>query len=178
MRLLVAFISFFAATVPNVRAWAACSDFSWDVTHERTLWEGSAESLSAGTTVAAAPLIRADRLYDLKLTTQPRVQFSLPPGKAMLSDGAYAGLVRLHVTEGGSYRVSLDVPFWIDVVSSGKELPTKDFQGQRGCTGPHKMVEFVFPANQNLLLQFSGATAEELHVSVTRTPPSQAKPLP
>jgi hypothetical protein len=168
-RWLVALILGSMAGVP---AWAraACSDFSWDVHQERALFAGQAQLLPAGSTVAAAPSIHPDQLYDLHLTSQPQVQFGTPPGKAMLADGAYAGMVRLRVAMPGSYRLSVDVPFWIDVVSDGKLLPTQDFQGQHGCSEPRKIVEFELPADRELLLQFSGATSAQLHLTVTRSP--------
>jgi hypothetical protein len=81
----------------------------------------------------------------------------------------------LKVAQPGSYRISVDVPFWIDVVAAGKELPTEDFTGLRGCSsGPRKLVQFVLPANEELLLQFSGATRAQLRMSVTKAPPALA----
>jgi hypothetical protein len=155
-------------------AQAACADFAWDVHHERALCAGEAQSLPAGTDRASAPTIRADRYYDLQLSPQPGVKFVAAPGKVMLADGAYAGLIKLTVAKAGSYRVSLDRPYWIDVVSDGKLLPTQDFQGSRGCSAPHKIVEFVLPANQQLWLQFIGATAAQLHLTVTSSPAAKA----
>ncbi len=160
-----------AAALPAAAAAAPCAS-SWDVQHEVALFGTPAQALTAGVDQAGAPRIRADRFYALHLTPQPQVRFAMPPGKVMLNDGAYAGLVRLKVTQPGSYRVSIDVPFWIDVVAGGKELPTEDFTGLRGCSGPHKLVEFLLPANQDLLLQFSGATTAQLHVAITKAPPA------
>jgi hypothetical protein len=134
------------------------------------LFGTQAQVLKAGTDGNGAPRIRTDHFYALQLTPQPQVRFAMAPGKVMLSDGAYAGLVKLKVTQPGSYRVSIDVPFWVDVVTGGKELPTQDFTGLRGCSAPRKLVEFVLPANQDLLLQFSGATAAQLRVAITKAP--------
>jgi len=159
-----------AAPAAPAAARAGCTDFVWDVHHERSLFAGPAQSLRAGTAPASAPSIRADHFYALQLSPQPHVQFEAPPGKVMLTDGDYAGLVRFRLAAPGSYRVSLDRPFWIDVVAHGKLLPTEDFQGQRGCRAPHKIVEFMMPAHEELWLQFSGASAAQVHVAITRAP--------
>jgi hypothetical protein len=76
------------------------------------------------------------------LLTQSEVTFALSPEKKMRTDGAVAGLALLQLTAPGNYRVSLDVPFWIDVVASGELATTRDFQGQPSCDAPHKIVEF------------------------------------
>jgi hypothetical protein len=159
------------AAVAAPAAQVACTS-AWNVQREVALFASRATTLKAGVDQAAAPGIQAGRLYELQLTPQPQVHFALAPGKVMLNDGAYAGLVKLRVAQPGSYRVAIDVPFWIDVVSGARELPTEDFTGTHDCSGPRKLVEYVMPANQELLLQFSGATAPQLRVTVTKAPPS------
>ncbi len=153
-------------------AWAQrpCADFSWNVQHERDLFASQPQALPAGSTPASAPSIHADRFYELQLAPQQQVHFVTGPGKVVLSGGDYAGLVKLRVSQPGSYRVSVDAPFWIDMVSDGKMLATQDFQGQRGCRPPRKIVEFVLPANQELWLQFSNQPRTQVHVTVTRSP--------
>jgi hypothetical protein len=109
-------------------------------------------------------------MYELKLTPQPQVTFALPPGKTMLTDGAYAGLVTFRVTTAGAYRVAVDVPFWIDVVADGRLVATKDFQGAHGCDAPHKIVEYELAAAQPLVLQVSGSTNAVVRLTVTASP--------
>jgi hypothetical protein len=147
-----------------------CTGFKWDVSKEHALFGGSAVSLPAGRDAASAPTIALDRLYELKLTPQDQVAFALPPGKKMLTDGAYAGLAAFQVNAPGAYRVSVDVPFWIDVVADGKLVGTKDFQGQRGCDAPHKIVEYELAASQPFVLQVSGSTKAMVRLTVTRSP--------
>ena len=104
-----------AAAAAASAAPGACTS-AWNVQHEVALFASRAQPLKAGADQAAAPSIHADQLYDLRLTPQPQVHFAMAPGKVMLSDGAYAGLVKLRLAQPGSYRVAIDVPFWIDVV--------------------------------------------------------------
>ena len=155
--------------VASAQAWAqapACRDFSWDVHQERALFAGQPQAVQGGTSASATPTVRTDRFYQVQLAPQPQVKFVAPPGKVMLADGAYAGMVKFRVPHSGSYRVSLDAPFWIDVVADGKLLATQDFSGSR-CAGPHKMVIFNMPAGQDLWLQISGARSAQAQIAVT-----------
>jgi len=170
-RVLLGALLLWAAAQTPALAQRPCADFSWNVRHERELFASAPRSLHAGTGAASAPSIQADRLYALQLAPQQQVHFITGPGKQVLSGGDYAGVVRLRVPQAGSYRVSVDAPFWIDVVAAGKLLPTQDFQGQRGCALPRKIVEFVLPAHQDLWLQFSDEPRMQLQVTVTRSPP-------
>jgi hypothetical protein len=154
----------------SVLADAPCTGFKWDVSKEHALFAGSAASLIAGKNTASAPAIATDHLYELKLTPQTQVTFALPPGKTMLTDGAYAGLATFRVATPGAYRVAVDVPFWIDVVADGRLVATKDFQGQHGCDAPHKIVEYELAAGQPLVLQVSGSTNAVVRLTVTASP--------
>lgn len=161
-------------------AWAdqsrsqGCHDFAWDVHRERALFAGQAHSVQGGTSAATTPTVRADRLYEVQLTPQPQVTYVTAPGKVMLSDGAYGAMVKFSVARTGSYRVSLDAPFWIDVVADGKLLGTQDFSGQRGCANPRKIVIFQLPARQTLWLQISGARRAQAQLTLTAAPQDQA----
>jgi hypothetical protein len=167
--LLAAAVLAGAATVPAIAA-DPCSGFKWDVSKEHALFGGSPVSLPAGKDAASAPTISADHLYELKLIPQDQIAFTLPPGKKMLTDGAYAGLAVFTVDMPGAYRVSVDVPFWIDVVADGKLVATKDFQGQQSCDAPHKIVEYELTAAQPFVLQVSGSTKPTVRLTVTRSP--------
>jgi hypothetical protein len=158
-----------AAAAPALAA-DPCTGFKWDVSKEHALFGGSPVSLPAGKDAASAPTIAADHLYELKLMPQDQVAFALPPGKTMLTDGAYAGLAAFTVGTPGAYRVSVDVPFWIDVVANGKLVATKDFQGQHGCDAPHKIVEYELTAAQPFVLQVSGSTKSIVRLTVTQSP--------
>jgi hypothetical protein len=76
-------------------------------------------------------------------------------------------LYQLQLQQAGVYRVSLDQGAWIDIVADGRMIGSGDFQGRPGCTAPHKIVQFLLPAGQELLLQFSAAVAPVLRVAIT-----------
>src|SRR5579859_1053439 len=97
----------------------ACAGFKWDVSKERALFAGSAAPLAAGKDRTSAPEVVPNRLYQLRLTPQDHVAFVTPPAKKILTDGTYAGIAVLKIPAPGSYRVAVDIPFWIDVVADG-----------------------------------------------------------
>jgi hypothetical protein len=147
-----------------------CTGFSWNVAHERSLFAGKAKTQKAGAELSSAPSVTADHLYELALTAQDQVHFQAPPGKAPKTGGTYAGLVRLKVPTQGLYRISVDQPFWIDVVSGVELVHSTDYQGSAGCSAPHKIVQFVLPANQDLVLQVSGMPSPKARLTITSAP--------
>jgi len=151
-----------------------CAAFSWDVRRERTLFSEVPQKLTAGAFPADAPAIALDRLYELALVPHSQVRFAATPGRSG-STVAQAGLAALSLASVGVYRVALDQPIWVDVIAHGTAIPSRDFQGRRGCRAPHKVVEFELPARTPLTLQFSAGDAASVRVAVLRAPPSNEK---
>lgn len=152
-----------------------CAGFKWDVRKEQALFAGPSVALPAGKDLASAPVVGTDTLYQLQLLPQATVVFAMSPGKAVAPDGVFAGLASLKLAQPGHhYRVALDLPIWIDVVTNGKLAPAIDFQGQRGCDAPHKIVEFDLDGAKEVVLQLSGAGNPVIHLSVTKVAPTKS----
>jgi hypothetical protein len=147
----------------------ACLDFKWDVSKERALFAGAPTTLTAGHEPLSAPAVVPGRLYKLRLAAQDTVTFAVDPAKKM-SGAVFAGLAALKIPAPGSYRIALDLPSWVDVVSNGALVAAKDFQGQHACSAPHKIVEFDLAAAQSFVLQFSNAASESILVTITPSP--------
>jgi hypothetical protein len=145
-----------------------CEGFAWNVSHERAVFATAALAVTAAAT-GTAPSLALDKLYDIALTPQSKVNFVLVPEKKTLADGAYAGMVTLHIPAAGKYRVSMSEGFWIDVIADGKFVPTDDFTGSHGCKAPRKIVQFVLPAG-DLTLQFSNTNTASVQATVTAAP--------
>jgi hypothetical protein len=158
-----------AAAAPS-RADEACVDFKWDVSQERALFAGSATSLTAGADPKSAAVLQLNHLYELKLAKQEQVSFAVAPGKKSPRAGSYGGLVTFKIPASGSYRVAIDMPFWIDVVSDGALVAANDFQGQHGCSSPHKIVQFDLLGTRPFFLQFSNAAPDSVRLTITATP--------
>jgi hypothetical protein len=147
-----------------------CVDFKWDVSQERALFAGAATPLIAGTDAKSAPDMQLGHLYELKLGEQAQVTFAATPGKKSPRTDSYAGLVKFKIPAKGSYRVAIDMPFWIDVVQDGALLAASDFQGQHGCNSPHKIVVFELPGTRPFTLQLSNAAPQSVRLTITATP--------
>jgi hypothetical protein len=157
-----------AASLP-LHAADPCEGFSWNVAHERAVFATPAVPVSAASAAGPAPTLELDKLYDITLTPQDKVSFILAPAKKVLADGAFAGIVKLHIPGSGKYRVSMSDGFWIDLISDGKFVPTDDFTGAHECRAPRKIVQFVLPAGEQLL-QFANTNSASVRVTVTAAP--------
>jgi hypothetical protein len=149
----------------------ACVDFKWDVSKERALFAETPVALTAGKDPMSAPVVVPNRLYQLKLTPQDRVTFSVDPARKTAGAPAYAGLATMKTPPAGSYRIAVDLPLWIDVVSNGTLMQPTDFQGQHACSAPHKIVVFELAGAQPFVLQFSNAAKDDILLTVTPAPP-------
>ncbi len=147
----------------------ACEGFAWNVAHERALFATAPVSVTAAMAAGPAPTLDVDKLYEITLSPQNKVSFVLAPEKKALADGAFAGMVSLHIPSSGKYRVSLSEGFWIDVIADGKFAPTDDFTGAPECHAPRKIVQYVLAAG-NLTLQFSNTNSATVRVTVTAAP--------
>jgi hypothetical protein len=147
-----------------------CLDFKWDVTRERTLFAGTPAVVSAGKDLKSALVIVPDRLYKMKLSSQEQVTFPVVPGKKLAASGTFGGVAALKIAAAGSYRFSIDLPVWIDVVANGMLVAAKDFEGQHACSAPHKIVEFELAGGLPLILQMSNSSSEDVLLTVTPSP--------
>lgn len=148
----------------------SCVDFKWDVSQERGLFEGSPTPLAAGANPKSAPVLQLNHLYELRLTKQEQVSFAVAPAKRSPRADSYGGVVAFSIPASGSYRIAIDMPFWIDVVSNGALVEANDFQGQRGCSSPHKIVQFDLKGTRPFFLQFSNAAPDSVRLTITATP--------
>ncbi len=163
------FAAALAAAAP-VLADDACVDFRWDVTQERALFAGPATPLAAGVDPKSAPPVVLNRLYEIALSKQDKVRFAAGPGKKSPRAESYGGLVTFKIPASGSYRVAIDMPFWIDVVSNGALVAANDFQGQHGCSAPHKIVQFDLLGTRPFFLQLSNAAPQSVRLTISATP--------
>lgn len=164
LSLLLAGPAAFAADDP-------CMKFTWDVTRELNVMQQSARIVSAGVKSSdSLPTLALDTLYEARLAPQQSVGFAAKPGKPTLDDGAQAGLLRFKTDQAGRYRISITSGHWIDVLDGANIVASRDFQGQRGCERPRKIVEYELPAGRELLLQLSGATDASILIAVTPAP--------
>lgn len=148
-----------------------CGAYMMDVENELLLFNESPEPLAAGADASRAPVIRPGRLYAVKLASQRQVKYIVPPGRRPIDPEKSGGLLRFSVEEAGSYRVSTDASYWIDVVHEGKSLTSTDSRGDHECDGPNKIVTFNLPAGAELIVQLADVGRERVRLTVTASPP-------
>jgi hypothetical protein len=170
MRSLIACMILLVAASLSARADDVCTDFKWDVSKERSLFATAPTPLNAGTDAKTAPTVLPNKLYQIQLASQASVKFALEPGRKSRANSDHAGVATLKLPASGSYRISVDMPLWIDVVSNAALVTAKDFQGQHDCKSPHKIVEFELAADQILTLQLSGSAADSVRMTLTASP--------
>ena len=144
-----------------------CSAYKWDVSREVQLYTTSPLEATTSAASADAPTIEAGKLYALTLLPQESVHYPTPPSKRMLADGAFGGLLKFTVPSAGPHRIAIDSSFWLDVVHEGKALPAMDFNGNRECNGPRKIVVYDLPAGAELTLQIAAASTAAARLTIT-----------
>jgi hypothetical protein len=154
----------------QVYAADACDGFTWNVSHERVLFATQPVAVTAAKTAGPAPALAVDKLYEISLAPQSKVNFALAPEKKTVADGVFAGVVKLNVPAAGKYRVSISDAFWIDVIADHKIVATDDFTGAHECHAPRKIVQYELPAGNDLILQISNGDGASLRVTVTAVP--------
>jgi len=147
-----------------------CDGFTWDVSRELTTLQTPATSIVAGRGAGDMVRVELETHYQVRLHPQSEVTFAATPGKPMLDDDAFAGLLTFQVPRDGRYRAAMTSGHWIDMVDGGKAVPTVDFQGHRACPLVHKIVQFDLRAGHDLVLQFAAGSAREIGVVITAAP--------
>jgi hypothetical protein len=155
----------------------ACNAFKWDMKHEHALFIREGHMATAAKDDQSAPALDVDRLYLVLLSPQKSVKFAAPPSKKMPAADkktptadASAGLLHFRIAKAGQYRVSSDVPLWIDVVADGKAIAPVDFSSAHDCTAPRKVILYDLPAAQALTVQLSGSSETQAHITLTPVP--------
>lgn len=100
------------------------------------------------------------------LTLHParEVHFLRPPAQPA-APGSFAGMVGVHVTAAGTYRVALSGPAWIDLLAHGAPLPATAHGHGPDCSGIRKIVDFALQPG-DYVLQVSGSAAQTVTVLV------------
>lgn len=143
-----------------------CQASGWDMSRELKAFGRPPQSEAAGSSVSNMPLLRLDTLYGLRLRTQSEVEFVQPPGKAPNGPTPMGGIIRFKVPTRGVYRVTLDSPLWIDVVTATGIIAPSAYTGWHECTVFRKSVDYTLEAGQTVALQFSGAATDLVKVTI------------
>jgi hypothetical protein len=151
------------AAIPSVD----CRVGDWDMSAEQRLFQSDPTRISAGVGgKAPLPQIAIGTLFELQLAPQKDVVFVAAPSRRLLAEGSFAGIARFSVPAAGLYRITIDGPFWIDVISGTIALDSNDFGGRQTCPLFRKSVEYALLADTPLVLQLNGAARAVVRVTV------------
>jgi hypothetical protein len=143
-----------------------CGGYKWDVSAERALFAASPKAVAAGKDRASAAPVVGGQLFTVTLHPLSEVSFPVTPGRAPPS-GSFAGLVVLTVPAPGKYRISVDVPLWIDVAGGAILAPVLDYEGLHECSAPRKVVVFDLQGGTDWTLELSAADRAAVRLAVT-----------
>lgn len=111
-----------------------CQATGWDMSRELATFHSAALNATAGSAIGNVPVLQLDHLYVLQLHPQSAVQFVRVPEKAARAPTPSAGLARFTATMSGKYRVTVDAPLWIDVLTTTGIIPSTAFNGWHQCS--------------------------------------------
>jgi hypothetical protein len=151
---------------PASAASSDCPNTSWQLTQEVALFKGTATAIPGGVTVTGAPRVQFDKLYKVELIPAERVALAASSKPSQRHDVS-AGILAVDVVESGTYRVSMDGPFWVEAIGPDGPITSSGFQGHQVCSSIHKVVEFPLRPGR-ISLQISGASPT-ISLTVTRS---------
>jgi hypothetical protein len=143
-----------------------CQSPGWDMRRELTAFGMEPLREAAADGAPKAPVLRLGTLYALRLHPQGEVRFAEPPGRGGKSTTPMAGMARITVRSSGLYRITLDSPLWIDVVTPEGILAPTDYTGWHECGVFRKSVVFSLKAGHAVALQFSDAATDLVKVVI------------
>lgn len=157
--------------------WAAAEDVTqtcqtagWDMNREIAAFRSSAPSVAAGTSAKEARTLEVGLLSALNLKPQADVQFVKPPERPAKPPMPLAGLAQFKVPTTGNYRITVDIPLWLDAVTASSLIPSGTFNGWHECSLFRKTVQYPLQAGQVIVLQFSGAATDLVKVLIEPVP--------
>lgn len=145
---------------------ATCRASGWDMTREMKAFGHPPQNEGAGFSESKLPLLRPDTLYALRLHAQNDVRFVRPPGRPGKAVTPMGGMARFALSTSGSYRVTVDSPLWIDVVTPQGLIAPAAYTGWHDCSLFRKSVVFTLEAGQTATLQFSDAATDLVKVTI------------
>ena len=97
----------------------------------------------------------------------PGTSADLEQERAKARGATYGGVVRLHASRPGIYRVSVDRDAWLDVATaSGKLMDPAPDEGTFDCDGAQKVLIYALPAAGTYWLQIALSPRRETLLTV------------
>lgn len=147
-----------------------CSNYSWDMSHELSLWDISGQDVVATAVAEAPPSVELSTRYKVNLLPHREVVFVVTPEKDRGGSDRFSGILQFKVPADGLYRVSASSGIWIDAVSHGEVIESSGFEMQTKCGSIFKSVAYRLSQGDAVLLQLNGSKSASVDIAVTQTP--------
>jgi hypothetical protein len=144
-----------------------CTNFSWDMSREFSLWSGSVTSVAASSTPDTTPIVTINRPTLLALAAQENVRFARAPEADRGGADRFAGLVSFVPAQDGLYRISASSGVWIDAVQNGEVVSSARFEMQTRCATIFKSVAYRLRGNEPVMIQINGSRTGEVRLLVS-----------
>lgn len=145
----------------------ACKEGVVAPSEELSSWASSTPLVAAASPATSVRTrLVVGRAARLALSPTPQVRYLLSPEKPGGSS-SYGGLVRVDISEAGTYRVALGSAAWVDLVSAGKAMTSSAHGHGPDCTGIRKMVDFPLTPGR-YTLQVAGSSEPQITVMMVR----------
>lgn len=107
------------------------------------------------------------QLLPEKSVVLPGTSPDLEQERAKARAATYGGVVRLHASRPGVYRVGIDRDAWLDLATAtGKLLDPAPDEGTFDCNGPQKVLLYTLPAPGTYWLQIALSPRRETLLTV------------
>jgi len=141
-----------------------CDKFKWPLDKERATLTGTdLPKVTSGSEVKwplpFATMVALVPLTDAKLPVAPE--------RTPKSQDLFGGFIQIAApVKAGTYRITLSLPGWIDVVQDNQRIRSTAATGATGCEGVRKSVKFELAASP-FTVQLSGIEARTIGLAIS-----------
>lgn len=141
-----------------------CDKFKWPLDKERATLTGTdLPKVTSGSEVKwplpFATMVALVPLADAKLPVAPE--------RTPKSQDLFGGFIQIAApVKAGTYRITLSLPGWIDVVQDNQRIRSTAATGATGCEGVRKSVKFELAASP-FTVQLSGIEARTIGLAIS-----------
>jgi len=141
-----------------------CDKFKWPLDKERATLTGTdLPKVTSGSEVKwplpFATMVALVPLADAKLPVAPE--------RTPKSQDLFGGFIQIAApVKAGTYRITLSLPGWIDVVQDNQRIRSTAATGATGCEGVRKSVKFDLAASP-FTVQLSGIEARTIGLAIS-----------
>ena len=163
--LLVLFALCVSAAPALAQEPSGCDKFKWPLDKERATLTGSDLPKVASGSRVTWPLPFATTVTLLPFT---QAKLPLAPERVPKSNNTFSGFIEAPApVQSGTYKITLSLEGWIDVVQDGQRVKSITASGATGCEGVRKSVKFPLAAAP-FTVQLSGVDANSVGIAISR----------